>query len=256
MGFSRTEKTILIVLALLILILLLLSASILISKQFPIRLSDDPLSEPDLITNTENTNTDAYISELRTIPHSILQSFYEDGWTFEISSAHIKDLGNIFADAKGATGATYYAQKLICVSNPISVVHEMGHYLNYSLSFPARVDELYQMEANSAARVLGAYATTNSREYFAEYFKVWILRHDDTDVMASLRDLSPQTYLYFTELELSNWNTNNNLSVRVLTRLYKASALCEVQANIFQQHVRTQIQAKAFQPRSLSPLIF
>lgn len=60
---------------------------------------------------------------------------------------------------------------------------------------------LYAEEAEAASAVLGDYASTNSREYFAEFFEYWIDWAGDTMRLGALEKAAPETYAYFRTLE-------------------------------------------------------
>ena len=83
--------------------------------------------------------------------------------------------------------------------DPGSVLYEFGHFQDYLLGFPEVHQTLYE-EAQQAGTVLGKYAKTNSREYFAEYAQYWLEHYAGGEGMVPLREVSPRTYAYFMDL--------------------------------------------------------
>ena len=59
--------------------------------------------------------------------------------------------------------------------------------------------DLYALEAASAP--MKQHAKSNSLEYFAEFFSCWL--SGSKRILAQLKELTPETYAYFEELEYS-----------------------------------------------------
>ena len=53
--------------------------------------------------------------------------------------------------------------------------------------------------------MLGDYSTTNSKEYFAEFFEYWINWSGHESRMRTLQEVAPDTYSYFLALESGGW---------------------------------------------------
>lgn len=104
-------------------------------------------------------------------------------------------------------GVASYSTREIYVSAHSSTIHEFGHFLDWTLDFPAYHEELYKAEAQSAAdAVLRDYSATNSHEYFADAFAFWIQNRDHKEQMEQLKEAAPETYAYLAGLESSGWS--------------------------------------------------
>ena len=201
--FSRKEK-----IALLVLLSLLISMSLVLA----ISLFTNPTIH--VVNNAANSNISiddmidgnddwSYRQLMNKVPDVIRRSFENNNWTFRIDRNYMDELGK--ADGLLWGGATNYAAKEIVVGSSSSIVHEFGHYLDWALGFPKCHKELYDNEAKNASFVLGTYATTNEREYFAEYFEYWIEHENNKTAMERLKDATPETYRYFQKLSDNNW---------------------------------------------------
>jgi hypothetical protein len=137
------------------------------------------------------------------VPKEVVKFFVDSKWTCSIGE-HVLDEYN---QVKGEyyTGITSYSTKKIYIASDSAVVHEFGHFLDWKLGFPKSHEQLYNEEAQNVKTVIRAYAATNSREYFADYFSYWNRYRDNADAMAKLQAASPETYQYFTQLEANGW---------------------------------------------------
>lgn len=100
-----------------------------------------------------------------------MRVFYKSGWSYHIHCTYLARLTKRLG--LSCAGATDYSKKRICVSNASSTLHEFGHFLDYALGFPAKHQELYEAEADAAARLMRDYTKTSSREFFANRFAYW-----------------------------------------------------------------------------------
>jgi len=94
-----------------------------------------------------------------------------------------------------------YTEKRIYVSEASAVLHEFGHFLDCAMGFPQEHKDLYALEAASAP--MKQHAKSNSLEYFAEFFAYWL--SGSTRTLAQLKELTPETYVYFESLEITHW---------------------------------------------------
>ena len=200
---SRKEK---IILTVLLAILIVLSAILFTHESTKIILQPYKcdVSADGMIHNVDDVSESKYYDKLNQVPSEIMQSFVDENWTFSIDSQQLEEFGD--EDGLIWLGSTNYAAKEICVRTPTSVLHEFGHYLDYTLNFPNIHDEYYKLEARTASIFLGEYATTNSKEYFASYFAFWIENVNNESKMQRLQSASPMTYQYFIELQDNNWS--------------------------------------------------
>ena len=102
-------------------------------------------------------------------------------------------------------GATSYQEKTIYARVSSCTIHEFGHFYHLVLGFPSSVNALYEKESASARSVLGDYSTTNSKEYFSEFFEYWINWSGHESRMRTLQEVAPDTYSYFLALESGGW---------------------------------------------------
>ena len=151
------------------------------------------------VHNPDEADLGPYLREIQKVPESILDEYIQRDWSFHVDSRAVDALGDDLG--MSCTGFTNYQQKKICAKVPACVVHEFGHFYHHTLGLPQEIDKLYAEEAESACKVLGDYAATNSREYFAEFFEYWINWDNNEMRMKALEEAAPETYAYFLTLE-------------------------------------------------------
>ena len=153
------------------------------------------------IVNSDDVHLNDFMLEIKKIPESILYEFNAQGWSYRVDSDYVED----FSDRVGmdCAGCCSYMNKSIYVKADYATVHEFGHFYHQFVGFDDAIETLYEKEAKSAEKVLGEYATTNHKEYFAEVFDYWI-QHSDR---GELEQVAPDTHAYFTELENGDWMT-------------------------------------------------
>ena len=179
-------------------------AKLLYSAQtMEITIPTPPLLDILPIDNKSNANLNGYLIQLDRLPDIILDTYAAKGWDFVIDYDYL----DRFSEERGmdCIGVTSYGSKQIIVSSSEATIHEFGHFLDKVLGFPAKHKELYQAEVEAARPILHDYATTNHKEYFAEYFDYWICWNSYPERMAKLQEATPLTYEYFTSLSQSNW---------------------------------------------------
>jgi hypothetical protein len=137
------------------------------------------------------------------IPKEVVKFFVDSKWTCSIGTNVLDEYNKVRGEYY--TGITSYSTKKIYIASDSAVIHEFGHFLDWTLGFPKSHEELFNEEAQNVKSVIRAYAATNSREYFADYFSYWNKNRDDANAMAKLKEVSPDTYQYFTELEANGW---------------------------------------------------
>ena len=148
-------------------------------------------------------NLDEYLEELEKVPESILYEFNDRGWAYRIDSDYIDEYSERIGMA--CVGCCSYMDKSLYVKEPYATVHEIGHFYHYFVGFDSTIEDLYADEAEAARGLLGDYATTNHKEYFAEVFDYWIQNEDDATMMKALKNVAPETYAYFETIEAGNW---------------------------------------------------
>lgn len=208
MTLTRIERGILYILAAVWIILIatfICVGGVKILVQTPIQL----IHASEIVCDEDLDKMEEYSEQLELVPKEIVQSFLANNWTFDIVSQE-EFVRPENSDNYARSGAADYSNKSIWVSRPESVVHEFGHYLDYTLGFPDKHAELYDSESEAMLKILGPHSKSNSREYFASYFSYWLQNQDNADVMNDLQKTSPETYDYFNMLSQSNWNLNTN----------------------------------------------
>lgn len=151
------------------------------------------------IHDADGVDLGPYLREFQKVPECILEEYIQEGWSFRVDTQAVDALGEELG--MSCAGMTSYQKKTIYAKVPACVVHEFGHFFHQTLGFPDVVDELYEKEAGAASAVLGDYAATNSREYFAEFFEYWIDWQGQELRMEALEAAAPETYSYFLTLE-------------------------------------------------------
>ena len=164
------------------------------------RIKEPPV--PVTLVNAAGVNVNDFLLELRKLPEQVLDAFNAAGWTYCIDFDYMGGLSKKLN--MSCIGATNYSQKTIYISEASATLHEFGHFLDWTLGFPAEHEQLFRTEA--AAAPLRNYAKTNAREYFADCFAYCIIHGNDSEMMKSLRKNAPQTCTYFEELGKDSWS--------------------------------------------------
>ena len=158
-----------------------------------------PPDTPIVVENLTQWNVNAFLLELCKVPQPILDAFNENGWTFVIGTEYLTNLSRKLG--VNCIGAAVYTEKRIYVSEASAVLHEVRHFLDCAMGFPQEHKDLYALEAASAP--MKQHAKSNSLEYFAEFFAYWL--SGSTRTLAQLKELTPETYVYFESLEITHW---------------------------------------------------
>jgi len=155
------------------------------------------------IENTYDVNLSPYLEALAEVPAPIMKSFKDRGWHYAVDFDYLADLGN----ERGMTciGACDYGEKHIYVSEASATLHEFGHYLDWVLGWVSRNSSFYTTESAAAGEFMRDYALSTAQEYYADYFVYWLRYHEVDWRVEQMKQLTPTTYAYFTELALNNW---------------------------------------------------
>lgn len=151
---------------------------------------------PVTLVNAAGVNINDYLLALRQVPEPMLAAFKVAGWTYRIDFDYISDLSKQLN--MSCIGATNYSQKAIYISEASATLHEFGHFLDWTLGFPAELEQLFRAEA--AAAPLRNYAKTNAREYFADCFAYWVKYAENANAISLLQECAPMTYRYMEDL--------------------------------------------------------
>ncbi len=151
---------------------------------------------PVTLVNAAGVNVNDFLLELRKLPEQILDAFNAAGWTYCIDFDYMGGLSKKLN--MSCIGATNYSQKAIYISEASATLHEFGHFLDWTLGFPAEHEQLFRAEA--AAAPLRNYAKTNAREYFADCFAYWVKYAENANAISLLQECAPMTYRYMEDL--------------------------------------------------------
>ena len=151
---------------------------------------------PVTLVNASGVNVNDFLLELRKVPKPILDAFNAAGWTYCIDFDYIGELSDQLN--MSCIGATNYSRKTIYISEASATLHEFGHFLDWTLEFPAEHERLYLAEAQNSG--LRDYAKTNAREYFADCFAYYISYGGNSEMLERLRKNAPRTCAYFEKL--------------------------------------------------------
>lgn len=163
----------------------------------------EELPVPVTLVNAAGVNVNDFLLELRKLPEQVLDAFNAAGWTYCIDFDYMGGLSKKLN--MSCIGATNYSRKTIYISEVSATLHEFGHFLDWTLGFPAEHEQLFRAEA--AAAPLRNYAKTNAREYFADCFDYWIAYSGSEKRTETFRNAAPQTWAYFEALEKNNWRS-------------------------------------------------
>ena len=115
------------------------------------------------------------------IPEEIQSSFIKDGWLVELTENNISKRYNIEYSVLAVTIPKNKKIVIRATENSLSksLIHEIGHYIDYKLNFISNTDSfenLYNEHKNILINTNGDYsdAVFNNKEYFAEVFRVYI----------------------------------------------------------------------------------
>lgn len=162
-----------------------------------------PMLSKFQIQNDERINMNSFLLELQRVPEPILQAFQHKRWIYTVDFQYLSDLSQRYG--MSCVGAADYAAKRIYVSQVDATLHKFGHFLDNTLGFPSERLRFYEEEAQASSAFLREYARTNCKEYYADYFAYWLKYHDNAGRTAQMRQLTPQTYEYFSKLAANNW---------------------------------------------------
>lgn len=141
-----------------------------------------------------------YIRQMDTIPQPVMDKFAHSGWTVSVDPKYIADYSE--AVGRSIAGLCVYSEKRIYVNDPGAIIHEVGHFVDYTLGFSN--EDLFS-EADASQFFLREYSKTNAKEYFADYFSYFIRHRNDSWAIGRMSELTPESYSRFSELEENGW---------------------------------------------------
>lgn len=124
----------------------------------------------DILNSAEN--------EIGVLPQNVVNAFNRDGWSINITNDNIasKYFGGSYSNVMGATKMDskqiIIQNKKSCVQS--SVVHEMGHYIDWHFNFPSLSDEFWEIYTQEIgtfkSRIPNSSAIRDEMEFFAHTF--------------------------------------------------------------------------------------
>lgn len=133
------------------------------------------------------------------IPLKYLHSFYNDGWHLDFYN-----MLDDFPQYNYASGLTTYTHKTLYFykCGESTCFHEWGHYICYWHGFTtARLQDLYNTESDALGDLMSNYGHTNEREFFAEFFSLWMRNPSKRDLY---QEKAPQMSWIMTNMVLGN----------------------------------------------------
>ena len=142
------------------------------------------------IIPTENLDASNEVANFYSMCDEELRDEFERSrWAIQVLDS---DLNELYAPKPGTkiVGLCYFDEKkiLISESSPYSIVHEMGHYLDYRLGMISKTEQfqkIYELEMPKYCKVQKSTNTYNAGEYFAEFYYV--------SKMINLKEVCPNT---------------------------------------------------------------
>lgn len=123
------------------------------------------------------TNTITY--NMNKIPGDILSKLSEDGFVI------------VFTSSLQLGGKIDYNNKIITIKNRTSLLHEIGHYVDYKCGRISDTEEFRKVFDSEKYNIHETeYNISSNREYFAESFKNYILYEN------KVKHKTPKTYEY------------------------------------------------------------
>lgn len=135
------------------------------------------------------------------VPVAIRKQFISDKWDIKVVNYELQDRYSISYDI---IGLTVVSENTIYIENEQksirkALVHEIGHYIDYKngyISSKKDFQYIYKLESGRLLDSKDNYkvASYNSKEYFAEVFRAYILNK------TSLKARAPLSYSYMNNL--------------------------------------------------------
>ena len=158
-------------------------------KYTPLDEMDFPNIPDELLQYGENWQArNAVIRAYDNLPTRLITRFLDNGWELCYDGLHEE-----FPEHEDAVGMTDFSNRKIYLDTNVSeetVYHEFGHFLEYTLGIEDKSNHCYMNESSRAEELLGSYAMTNCKEYFAEAYAYWMNPDNDR---TELKEVAPET---------------------------------------------------------------
>lgn len=156
----------------------------------------------DIVFENDIQNVGNYVAAFEKIPTVVLAEFKELGWKIDLTNKELTKYQS--ENGSVVNGLCDYFNKTISLRTPSSLVHEFGHFVDYISDFDLGIDGLFELEGAVFEEYKG-HKIDNSHEYFAEFFNEYINLRNDSEKLNILREKMPETFKYFSDLEVNNW---------------------------------------------------
>ena len=134
------------------------------------------------------TIEDIFDEEISNVPDEQLQFIYDNGWNFNITD---ENFGANYGYTVSICGLTVYGEKTIYIKDNEraihrSVIHELGHALDYEFNWASETDEfneIFEREKynfNDCVSIGDGHEISNVNEYWASVYQNMILNYDAT----------------------------------------------------------------------------
>lgn len=162
-----------------------------------------PMIDDYPIENNFDVNLSPYLEELTRVPEPIIQAFKDSGWKYAVDFDYISE----FSQELGTSviGVCDYGARHIYVTEASATLHEFGHFLDKNQGWVSRNTTYYADESQAAGAFMRDYALTSAQEYYADYFVHWLRFQGNPEKLAMMKELTPQTFDYFSNLASNNW---------------------------------------------------
>ena len=158
-------------------------------KYTPLGEKDFPSIPDELLQYGDNWQArNAVIRAYDNLPARLTTRFLDSGWELCYDGLHEE-----FPEHENAVGMTDFSNRKIYLDTNVSeetVYHEFGHFLEYTLGIRDKSNDCYLTESSHAEELLGDYAMTDFKEYFAEAYAYWI---DPDNDRTKLKEVAPET---------------------------------------------------------------
>ena len=167
------------------------------------QVTEPPILSELKIENPQGLDLNGYLLEVMKIPASIRTQFSERNWRFIVDCDAVAEFAEQLQ--MNCIGVCSYGDKAIFVAESSATDHEFGHFIHRMIGFPAEFEKLYETESKNTLPILREYSLTNSKEYFADFFRYWLENQDNDEKLDQIREAAPGTYAFFSHLATNGW---------------------------------------------------
>ena len=139
------------------------------------------------------------------LPDAVLSKWDASGNILEVSFEAMSRYtgGDVYPVYSGM----YYGKGIVLIT-PDSMYHEFGHYIHYTSAYKdlkPKVSALFVKYKDEVDAVLGGYAASNDKEFFAECFSSYMGEALAPSTRADLKEKMPDMFNLLADMEATNW---------------------------------------------------